>query len=65
MIPGRPPVDFAAMNVLIGASLAWILIGAALGTTLFLLTVKGIVWPFVVAALVVLGLVKRYGCSVH
>jgi hypothetical protein len=53
------------MNVLIGASLAWILIGAALGTALFMLTVKGIVWPFVLVALVVIGLVKHYGCSVH
>jgi hypothetical protein len=53
------------MKVFIGASLAWIAIGTLLGVTLFLMAVKGIVWPFVLSFLLIFWLVKSYGCSTH
>lgn len=53
------------MSVFIGAMLAWLVIGAALGGTIFLMTVKGMVWPFVVTSVLLLWIIKRVGCTTH
>ena len=53
------------MKVFIGATLAWVVISALLGGSLFLMTVKGIVWPFVIVFLAVLLLIRNYGCATH
>ncbi len=53
------------MKVLIGATLAWLAIGAALGVTLFMMTVKGVFLPFFAVLLIVIGMVKVIGCNTH
>ncbi|MBL9167686.1 MAG: hypothetical protein JNN07_08090 [Verrucomicrobiales bacterium] len=53
------------MSVFLGAMFAWVIIGLVLGGSIFLLTVKGMVWPFVVTSLLLLWIIKRVGCSTH
>ena len=53
------------MKVLIGAIASWLIIGLVLGGALFLLTTKGMIWPFAVSLLLVLYLIKKFGCSTH
>ena len=65
MIPGGRTIHSTRMKVFIGASLAWIAIGTLLGVTLFLLTVKGIIWPFALSFVGIAWLIKVYGCSTH
>lgn len=65
LILWRRTIDSARMKVFIGASLAWIAIGTLIGVTLFLLTVKGMIWPFALSLVFVAWLIKAYGCSTH
>lgn len=53
------------MKVLIGAIVAWLLIGLLLGGTLFTLTTKGLIWPFALSLIFVLYLIKKFGCATH
>jgi hypothetical protein len=55
------------MKVLIGAMLSWIIIGAVLGVSIFLMTARKepIVWPFVLSSILLLWTIKRVGCSTH
>ncbi|MBI1839589.1 MAG: hypothetical protein HYR88_01910 [Verrucomicrobia bacterium] len=53
------------MKVLIGAIASWLIIGLLLGATLFVLTTKGMIWPFALSLLFVMYLIKRFGCSTH
>ena len=53
------------MKVLIGATAVWLIIAIVLGWTIFLMTMKGIVWPFALVFLTVALMVKRFGCSAH
>ena len=53
------------MNVFIGALLTWLIIGAVLGISIFLMTAKGIFWPFIVVTVLLFWIVKRIGCTTH
>ena len=53
------------MKVLIGAAAVWLILSALLGFTIFLMTVKGVFWPFVVVLIGSILLVKKVGCSAH
>jgi hypothetical protein len=45
--------------------LAWILMGAVLGTGLYLFAVKGSVWLLAIAVLGLIVAVGKIGCAVH
>jgi hypothetical protein len=53
------------MKVLLGATAVWLIISIVLGWTIFLMSMKGVVWPFALVFLIVAWLVKRIGCSAH
>lgn len=53
------------MIVLLGATLAWVLIGALLGVGIFLMATKAIFWPFIVVFVLCFFAVKSIGCSTH
>ncbi len=50
------------MKVLLGATLAWVLIGTALGYTILKIMTAHIVWPFVVVLAIVTLLITYIGC---
>ena len=50
------------MKVLLGATLAWVLMGAALGYTILKIMTAHIVWPFVVVLAIVILMISLIGC---
>lgn len=53
------------MIVFLGATFAWLLAATLLGVGIFLMTVKGMYWPFIVVFILLFWLIKRVGCSTH
>jgi hypothetical protein len=52
------------MNLVL-ASLAWIVIGAILGASIFLLVVKGSPWLLIISTVAFIAAVGKIGCATH